>query len=147
MVGEAFAAAATLKESHLMMSLFDASISADVILTAFSNAASRGRACNVKKLVKLLANKDRVPQEFKHKAFVIAAQLGHDAILQILCDGIDDYWPLAVLKEALAAAKYEEVKTSIQKVICDQLLDPKCPWAPMVKLIEDQTNDSTNASG
>ncbi|EGZ25628.1 hypothetical protein PHYSODRAFT_297225 [Phytophthora sojae] len=63
MVGEAFAAAATRKESDLMMSLYDANISADAILVAFSNAAAGGRMKNVKELVKLLSDRDRVPQE------------------------------------------------------------------------------------
>ncbi|KAG6578091.1 uncharacterized protein IUM83_10457 [Phytophthora cinnamomi] len=129
MVGEAFAGAATRKNSDLMMSLYNSGISPDTILVAFAEAACRKRIRNVKELVKLLSNPDLVPPEFKHKAFVIAARLDHDTVLQLLCESGNDLWPLTTLKVALAVSKQDEVKHFIRKVICDQLFDPKCPWA------------------
>ncbi|KAE9041692.1 hypothetical protein PR002_g4323 [Phytophthora rubi] len=129
MVGAAFAGSATRKKSDMVMSLYDTTISPDAILAAFSNAAAQERLRNVKKLVKLFSDHDLVPQEFKHKAFVIAARLQYDTPLQILCESGPDYWPLTILKEALAASREDEVKNLIRKVICDQLYDPKCPWA------------------
>ncbi|EGZ25624.1 hypothetical protein PHYSODRAFT_326613 [Phytophthora sojae] len=104
MVGKAFAAAAARKKSDLMMSLYDTNISADAILAAFSNAASRERIRNVKELVKLLSDKDRVPQEFQHKAFMVAAQLRHDTVHPFLCESVDGNWPLTTLQQALALA-------------------------------------------
>lgn len=59
---EAFVATATREKSDMMMSLYDKSISPDALLSAFSNAAYRGRIRNVKELVKLLSNQDLVPQ-------------------------------------------------------------------------------------
>ncbi|KAE9084021.1 hypothetical protein PF010_g21001 [Phytophthora fragariae] len=91
MVGAAFAGSATRKKSDMVMSLYDTTISPDAILAAFSNAAAQERLRNVKKLVKLLSDHDLVPQEFKHKAFVIAARLQYDTPSQILCESGPDY--------------------------------------------------------
>ncbi|KAF1778845.1 Ankyrin repeat-containing domain [Phytophthora cactorum] len=122
-LSDAIEIAATRGDAVLLKLLYDHQrVSHDVLLKAFREAARHGHFETAKVIVSFLSVRQHVPQEYTHKAFVVAARLGTMTLMETMCENRTAGWPLEVLKAALdVAAGNSKIVNLICKIVSDQV--------------------------
>ncbi|KAG2863474.1 hypothetical protein PC113_g5415 [Phytophthora cactorum] len=122
-LSDAIEIAATRGDAVLLKLLYDHQrVSHDVLLKAFREAARHGHFETAKVIVSFLSVRQHVPQEYTHKAFVVAARLGTMPLMETMCENRTAGWPLEVLKAALdVAAGNSKIVNLICKIVSDQV--------------------------
>jgi hypothetical protein len=144
-IGEGFISATEGNHYGLMQSLYvEQQISADVVLEAFKTTSGSMNLQTLKCLIGFLSDETRIPQEFKHKAFVDAALTYKMTALQQLTMRGHEELPLKVLKEA-HTTKCDRTKKIVCRVTCEQLFNSNDAdrFDAVAKLVEEWKSEST----
>ncbi|KAG6962805.1 hypothetical protein JG688_00008430 [Phytophthora aleatoria] len=122
-LSDAIEIAATRGDAVLLKLLYDHQrVSHDVLLKAFRETARHGHFETAKVIVSFLSVGQHVPQEYTHKAFVVAARLSTMPLMETMCENRTAGWPLEVLKAALdVAAGNSKIVNLIRKIVSDQV--------------------------